>query len=43
VEVELQFEQRRVVLQPLTAELSCAVSVFDAKGISFVKRVEEIG
>ena len=35
VAVELQFEQRRVVLQPLTAELSCDMSVFDVKGLSF--------
>ena len=35
VQVEIPFEGRRVVLQPLTDKLSCAISVFDDAGITF--------
>lgn len=35
VQVEIPFEGRRVVLQPLTDELSCTVSVFDDGGLTF--------
>jgi hypothetical protein len=34
-QVELTFEGRRVVLQPITNELSCTVSVFDNDDITF--------
>lgn len=35
VQVEIPFEGRRVMLQPLTDKFSCAVSVFDDTGITF--------
>jgi len=35
VQVELTFEGRRIVLQPITDELSCTVSVFDNDEITF--------
>lgn len=34
-QVELEFEGRRLVLQPMTDELACTVSVFDHQGLSF--------
>lgn len=34
-QVELEFEGRRVVLQPMTDELVCTVSIFDDRGLSF--------
>jgi len=35
VQVELSFEGRKIVLQPITDELSCTVSVFDDHEITF--------
>lgn len=35
VSVQMQFEGRLIVLQPLTDELSCTVSVFEDRGLSF--------
>lgn len=35
VQVEVVFEGRRIVLQPITDELSCTVSVFDDHEITF--------
>jgi hypothetical protein len=33
--VEIEFEKRKIVLQPGSADRSCAVSVFDENGLSF--------
>lgn len=35
VQVEIPFEGRRIVLKPITDELSCTVSVFDDREITF--------
>ena len=34
-QVELEFEERKIVLQPRSVDRSCTVSVFDENGISF--------
>ena len=34
-QVEIEFEKRKIVLQPSSADRSCAVSVFDGNGLSF--------
>jgi hypothetical protein len=34
-QVEIEFENRKIVLQPCSADRSCTVSVFDENGLSF--------